>query len=86
MVQELLIPIETEGEGEINLHQVVMLLRFRVCYSCTIFQTVNRNKITGDIFVLYHSGYEEEANEIIANLATLCIKRFGQKTKKMVCS
>ena len=82
MVQDLYLPIKTETEGEINLHQVVMSLRSRVCYSCTIFQAVNKNKATGDTVAICHSGYKEEASEIIANLATLCIKRFGQKTKR----
>ena len=82
MVKDLHIPLEIEGEGEINLHQVVMSLRSSVCYNCTIFQAVNKNRVTGDIIALCHAGYEEEASEIIDNLATLCIERFGQQTKR----
>ena len=82
MVQDLYTPIKTEAEGEINCHQVVMSLRSRVCYSCTIFQAVNKNKATGDTVAICHSEYKEEANEIIVNLAALSIERFGQKAKR----
>ena len=59
-----------------------MSLKSRVCYSCTIFQAVNKNKVTDDTVAICHSGYKEEANENIGNLATLSIERFGQKTKR----
>ena len=82
MVEELQLPIEIEGEGEITLHQVLMSLRSKVCYDCTIFQAINKHASTGDIMVLCHSGYEKEVNKIVANLVTLCNEQFGLKTTK----
>ena len=80
MVEELDIPINTEEEGEITLHQVLMLLRSKVFYECTIFSAINKHSSTGDIIALCHSGYEEEANKIVANIVTLCKEEFGQNT------
>ena len=63
MVEEIQIPIEIEGEGEITLHQTLMSLKSNVCYDCTIFQAINRHAITGGIIALYHSRYEDEAKK-----------------------
>ena len=81
MVEQLYMPIKTSVEGEITLHQVLISIRSKSNYACNIFQAVNQNAVTGIITALCHSGYEEEANEIMMNLVTLCKERFGKKTK-----
>ena len=72
MVEELQFPIISEADGEITLHQIFMSLRSKLCYDCTIVQAINKHAISGNIMALCHSGYEEEANEIIMNIVTLC--------------
>ena len=79
MVEELYMPIITQAEGEITLHQVLISLRSKKNYTCTIFQAVNKHAVTGTITVLCHSGYEEEANEVMMNLVTLCKEHVGKK-------
>ena len=81
MVEQLYMPIKTLVEGEITLHQVLISIRSKTNYACNIFQAVNQNEVTGIITALCHSGYEEEANEVMMNLVTLCKERFGKKTK-----
>ena len=61
-----------------------MLLRSKTNYECTILQAVNKHAVTGTIMTLCHSGYEEEANEVMMNLVTLCKGRFGKKNDSMV--
>ena len=78
---QLYMPIKTPVEGEITLHQVLISIRSKTNYACNIFQAVNQNAATGLITALCHSGYEEEANELMMNLVTLCEERFGKKTK-----
>ena len=75
-------PIVSEADGEVTLHQTLMGLRSKICYDCTIFQAINKHAVTGTIMALCHSGYEEEATEVIMNLVTLYNERFGQKTTK----
>ena len=82
MVEELQTPILSEANGEITLYQILMSLRSKICYDCTIFMAINRHTVSGNIEALCHSRYEEEANKIITNLVTLCNERFGQKTTK----
>ena len=82
MVEELQLSIVSEGEEEITLDQVSMSLRSKICYDCTIFQAINKHVSTRNIVALCHSGYEEEANKVGANLATFCNEQFGQKTTK----
>ena len=81
MVEYLYVLIQTPAEGEITLHQVLISIRSKTNYACNIFQAVNQNAATGLITALCHSGYEEEANEIMMNLVTLCEERFGKDTK-----
>ena len=80
MVEELYMPIMTQAEEEITLHQVLISLRSKKNYVCTIFQAVNKHAVIGIITALCHSGYEEEANEVMMNLVRLCKERFGKKT------
>ena len=80
MVEELYMPIMTQAEGEITLHQTLMSLRSKNNYEYTILQAINKHAVTGTITALCHSGYEEEANEVMMNLVTLCKERFGKKT------
>ena len=82
MMEGLQLPIILEADGEITVHQILMSLRSKLCYDCTIFQAINKYVVSGNIMTLCHSGHEEEANEIIANLVMLCNERFGQKTTK----
>ena len=86
MVEQLYMPIMTPVEGEITLHQVLISIRSKTNYACNIFQAVNKNAVTGIIMALCHSGYEEEANEVIMNLVTLCKERFGKKNEILVYS
>ena len=72
MIEGLEFPINTEEEGEITLHQILMLFRSNIFYNCTIFFAINKYSSTGDIIALCHSGYKEEAYKIIANLVMLC--------------
>ena len=59
MVAELQMPIVSEADGEVTLHQTLMGLRSKICYDCTIFQAINKHAVTGTITALCHSGYEE---------------------------
>ena len=61
MVEELQLLIKTEEEGEITLHQVLMSLRSKVFYNCTIFSAINKHSSTGDIIALCHSEYKDKA-------------------------
>ena len=79
MVEHLYVPIKTPVEGEITLHQVLISIRSKTNYAFNIFQAVNQNAVTGIITALCHSGYEEEANEVMMNLVTLCKERFDKK-------
>ena len=80
MAEELQHLIKSEEEGEITLHQVLMSLRSKVFYNCTIFSSVNKHLSNGNIIALCHSGYEEEVNKIIANIVTVCKEQFSQNT------
>ena len=80
MVEELQLLIDTEEEGEITLHQVLMSLRSKVFYKCTIFSAINKHSSFDNIITLCNSGYEEEANKIVAILVMLCKEQFGQNT------
>ena len=80
MVAELYMPIMTQGDGEITLHQTLMSLRSKINYECTILQAFNKHAVTGTITALCHSGYGEEANKVMMNLVTFCNGRFGHKT------
>ena len=81
MLEELYLLINSEGES-ITLHQVLMALRSRVFYECTLFPAINKHSATGDIVALCHLGYTEEATKMITNLVTLCRERFGQDSAK----
>ena len=72
MTEELYMPIMTQAEGEITLHQTLMLLRSKKNYECTILQAINKHAVTGTITALCHSGYKEEANKVMMNLVMLC--------------
>ena len=78
MVEKLQLPINIEKEGDTTLHQVLMSLRSKLFYWCTIFLAINKFSSTGDIIALCHSGYEEVANKVIANIVTLYKEQFGQ--------
>ena len=80
-VEHLYVPIKTPVEGEMTLQQVLILIWSKTNYACNIFQAVNQNTATGLITALFHSGYAEEANEIMMNLAALCKECFGKNTK-----
>ena len=81
MVDRLYTPIQTSVEGEITLHQVLISIQSKTNYACNIFQAVNQDAKTGFIMALCHSGYAEEANDIMMNLVTLCEESFGKNTK-----
>ena len=81
MVEELYIPIMTQLEGKITLHQILISIQSKTNYTCNIFQAFYKNVATGIITALNHSGYEEEATEVMMNIVTLCKERFAKKTK-----
>ena len=49
IVEELQMPILSEVDGEIILYQILMSLRSKVYYNCTIFQTINKHAVSGNI-------------------------------------
>ena len=85
MIQEIDYPIDAEEEN-IIFHQVLMALRSRVFYKCTIFSAITKHSVAGDIMTLYHLGYRKKAIKIITNLVILYKERFGQGTAKWFTS